>query len=125
MRRSFATTSSLLLSLSLIPIHTSAIPLTKRASGVTNDPTLASNQTFDYIVVGGGLAGITVAARLAENPSITVLVVEAGNDDRQDPRIFDIYNYGQAFGTELSWNWQTVDGKTMEGCVFSFIVPNT
>ena len=111
MRSAFLFFSLLLSSLTLSP----AFPLRRRASGVTTDPTLASDQTFDYIVIGGGLSGLTVAARLAEDPSVTVLVVEAGNDDREDPRVFDIYNYGQAFGTELSWNWQTVDGKTIEG----------
>ncbi|KKY25274.1 putative glucose-methanol-choline oxidoreductase [Phaeomoniella chlamydospora] len=33
---------------------------------------------FDFIVVGGGTAGNTVAGRLAENPNVTILVVEAG-----------------------------------------------
>jgi choline dehydrogenase len=33
---------------------------------------------FDFVVVGGGTAGNTVAGRLAENPNVTVLVVEAG-----------------------------------------------
>lgn len=33
---------------------------------------------FDFIVVGGGTAGNTVTGRLAENPNVTVLVVEAG-----------------------------------------------
>lgn len=93
------------------------LPLYKRNSpfGVTNDTNLAANRVFDYIVVGGGTAGLTVAARLVEEPSVTVLVVEAGSDGRTDPRIFDIYNFGQAYGTELSWNWETVDGKVIQG----------
>lgn len=37
-----------------------------------------ANATFDYVIVGGGTAGLTVAARLAENPSLSVAVIEAG-----------------------------------------------
>lgn len=35
--------------------------------------------TFDYVVVGAGNAGLTVAARLAEDPSVSVAVIEAGS----------------------------------------------
>jgi choline dehydrogenase-like flavoprotein len=35
-------------------------------------------QEFDFIVVGGGTAGNVVAGRLAENPNISILVIEAG-----------------------------------------------
>ena len=37
------------------------------------------NYTFDYLVLGGGQAGLTMAARLSENPSLLVGVVEAGS----------------------------------------------
>lgn len=33
---------------------------------------------FDFIIVGGGTAGNTVAGRLAENPNVRILIVEAG-----------------------------------------------
>lgn len=36
--------------------------------------------TYDYIIVGGGTAGLTLAARLAANLSISVAVIEAGGD---------------------------------------------
>lgn len=36
------------------------------------------NASFDYVVVGGGTAGLTIAATLANDPSISVAVIEAG-----------------------------------------------
>ncbi|KAI0119748.1 choline dehydrogenase [Daldinia grandis] len=33
---------------------------------------------YDYVIVGGGTAGLTLAARLSENPKMAVAVVEAG-----------------------------------------------
>jgi len=96
--------------------YSSAGPsLQKRAFGVTTSPTSVNGQTFDYIVVGAGLTGTAVAARLAENSGVTILLVEAGADNRQDPRVFDLYNYGQAFGSELDWAWPTDRGKIMPG----------
>lgn len=37
-----------------------------------------ASPVFDFIVVGGGTAGCAVAGRLAENPQVSVLVIEAG-----------------------------------------------
>lgn len=42
---------------------------------------------LDYIIVGGGTSGLTLAARLTEIPSISVLVIEAGSYHEPAPEI--------------------------------------
>ncbi|KAF8873116.1 alcohol oxidase [Infundibulicybe gibba] len=43
--------------------------------------------TFDYLIIGGGTAGLTLAARLTEDPNIVVGVIEAGGYDPLVPEI--------------------------------------
>lgn len=35
---------------------------------------------YDYVVIGGGTAGLAVAARLTEDAAVNVLVLEAGEN---------------------------------------------
>lgn len=42
------------------------------------------NATYDYIVIGGGTAGLTIAARLAEDSNVSVAVIEAGGFYQQE-----------------------------------------
>lgn len=44
-------------------------------------------EKFDFVIVGGGTAGLVVATRLTEDPNVKVLVLEAGANRLNDPRI--------------------------------------
>lgn len=63
---------------------------------------------FDYIVVGGGTAGLTVASRLSEDPKISVLIVEAGPDNTGDPLVLTPgLVAGQLGRKEYDWNFSS------------------
>lgn len=63
---------------------------------------------FDYIIIGGGTAGLTVANRLTEDADIKVLVIEAGQDRTNDPLVqipgLVVGMYGKA---EYDWNFNS------------------
>ena len=46
-----------------------------------------ASKTFDFVIIGGGTAGLALAAKLSEDADLTVGVLEAGQNRIVDPNI--------------------------------------
>jgi choline dehydrogenase len=70
---------------------------------------------FDYIVVGGGTAGCVLASRLTEDGRSTVLLLEAGPEDRS-PWIHLPIGYAKTmFHPLYNWGFYTEPEREMKG----------
>ncbi|WP_137846261.1 GMC family oxidoreductase N-terminal domain-containing protein [Microbacterium sp. 2FI] len=74
----------------------------------------ADGLTADFIVVGAGSAGAAVAARLSEDPAVTVLLLEAGGPDRA-LELHVPAAFSKLFRGENDWNYDTVPQEHLEG----------
>ena len=72
---------------------------------------------YDYVIVGAGSAGCVLANRLSEDPSVRVLLLEAGGRDRS-LKIKIPAAFPEQFHTKLDWDFATdpephVDGREL------------
>ncbi len=80
----------------------------------TNATTFAK-KPFDFLVIGGGTAGLAVAARLSENPNLNVGILEAGSSATSDLNVDLPGLAGQALGSHLDWAFETVPQPGLDG----------
>ena len=71
--------------------------------------------SYDYVIAGGGSAGCVLAARLAENPDLSICLVEAGGHGKE---LFIRMPAGNGFvfgNPKLDWGYVTVQQKHLDG----------
>ena len=90
---------------------------------VTNDAEDFVHNSFDYLIIGGGTAGLTVAARLSESPEVKVGVIEAGAARINDPSILTPGAYPTHAGdAKYDWLLRTVPQVRLPLSNFNVIV---
>ncbi|OBZ73019.1 Glucose oxidase [Grifola frondosa] len=68
-----------------------------------------SGKTFDFVIIGGGTAGLVLAARLTEDPKVSVAVLEAGKPHFDDPLVLTVDGWMRQFmNPEYDWGFPTV-----------------
>jgi choline dehydrogenase len=79
---------------------------------MTSTPLIRSAETFDFVIVGAGSAGCVLASRLTEDPSVRVLLLEAGPHDTletiQVPALFSALFGTESTGTTRSNSRPTI-----------------
>lgn len=81
-----------------------------------SNPDDFSRLSFDFLVIGGGTAGLAVASRLAEaEPCFTVGVIEAGQVANADEEIDIPAHYGSTIGGRRDWQFETAPQPGLGG----------
>ncbi len=70
--------------------------------------------SYDFIVCGAGSSGSVVARRLAENPSVKVLLIEAGGSD-EVPTVMDPAAWPANLGSATDWGFVAEPNSHLNG----------
>src|ERR1700761_511243 len=74
------------------------------------------NHRFDFIVCGSGSSGSVVARRLAQNSSVSVLLLEAGESD-EVPEVAEPGSWPKNLGSSRDWGFRSEPTAHVNGRV--------
>jgi choline dehydrogenase len=72
------------------------------------------DQEFDFVVCGAGTSGSVIAGRLAGNPAVRVLLLEAGFTDESE-LVMDPNLWVRALGSQLDWGFTAEANSRLNG----------
>ncbi|KAH6660299.1 glucose-methanol-choline oxidoreductase [Truncatella angustata] len=91
-----------------------------------------ARRSFDYVIVGGGTSGLTLANRLTEDPLVTVAVIEAGNfvenivgNLSQVPAYANAIQSVAENNPALGWGFRTTPQPGLNGAVVDYVRAKT
>lgn len=88
-------------------LHWFLFLLAATTATATATETANYSSDYDYIIVGGGTAGLTVANRLSEDPSVSILVIEPGQAEFDNPDVTDISRLAYTYDSPIDWAYET------------------
>ncbi|KAI5918078.1 putative GMC oxidoreductase [Camillea tinctor] len=74
-----------------------------------------ASEEYDFIIVGGGTAGLVLANRLSEDPTQSILVLEAGSNHSKNIRVKAPGLFRTLVGSELEWGLKTEPQERLNG----------
>ncbi|KJA17033.1 GMC oxidoreductase [Hypholoma sublateritium FD-334 SS-4] len=102
-------------------IAVSALFIGRSLSIILTDPSQLQTTTYDYVIVGAGTSGLTLAARLSQDTTLNILVLEAGvSDENVESVMAPFLAPSVTPKTKYDWNYTVVPQAGMNHRIYDY-----
>jgi choline dehydrogenase-like flavoprotein len=89
-------------------------------SASTALPSACNSPAYDYVIIGGGTAGLVLANRLSTNPNTTVAVIEAGSSACNNSNVTSVTEWTTNLGSEIDYAYPSAPQKYTSNCTLTY-----